>query len=116
VQSAFTLRGFSARLGARWSHPFLSQGVLFADASAGLLSMRGNIQLVGVENAPAQALSSQGLALAVGGGLGWRMGRGRLIGQAQWVQAPGQGKVSGNLGGLSLGVGYQLPLFGGAGP
>ena len=116
VESAFTLRGFSARLGARWSHPFLRQGVLFADASAGLLSMSGNIQLVGVRNAPEQELRSQGLALAVGGGLGWRMGRGRLIGQAQWVQAPGQGKVRGNLGGLSLGVGYQLPLFGGAGP
>ncbi len=116
VESAFTLRGFSARFGARWSHPFLRRGLLFVDASAGILSMSGNVQLVGVENSPAQELRSRGLALAAGGGLGWSLGRGRLIGQLQWMQAPGQGKVSGNLGGLSLGVGYQLPLFGGASP
>ncbi|HEX8699560.1 MAG TPA: hypothetical protein VF815_12030 [Myxococcaceae bacterium] len=116
VESAFTLRGFSARLGARWSQPFLSRGLLFADASAGLLSMSGEVQLVNVENAPEQDLRSNGVVLAVGGGLGWSLGRGRLIGAVQWAQAPGQGKVRGNLGGLSLGVGYQLPLSGGAGP
>ena len=90
--------------------------MLFADASAGLLSMNGTVQLVDVENAPVQEISSRGLALGVGGGLGWTMGRGRLVGQLQWVQAPGKGNVSGNLGGLSLGVGYQLPLSGGTGP
>jgi hypothetical protein len=116
VESSFTLRGFSARLGARWSHPFLTRGLLFADASAGILSMKGNVRLVGVANSPVQAISSRGLAIGVGGGLGWTVGRGRLAGQLQWVQAPGQGTVSGNLGGLSLGVGYQLPLGGGAGP
>jgi hypothetical protein len=116
VESAFTLRGFSARLGARWSQPFLRRGLLFADASAGVMSMNGSVQLVNVENSPAQELRSQGLALAVGGGLGWTVGRGRVLGQLQWVQAPGQGNVRGNLGGLSLGVGYQLPLFGGTGP
>jgi hypothetical protein len=117
VETAFTLRGFSARLGARWNQPFWRRrGVLFADASAGLLSMSGNVRLVGVESIPAQPLQSRGLVLAVGGGLGWTLGKGRLIGEVQWAQAPGQGKVRGNLGGLSLGVGYQLPLFGGSAP
>jgi hypothetical protein len=116
VESAFTLRGFSARLGARWNMPFWRKGLLFADASAGILSMSGNVKLVGVESLPAQSLQSRGVSLAVGGGAGWALGRGRLIGEIQWALAPGQGNVRGNLGGLSLGVGYQLPLFGGTSP
>jgi hypothetical protein len=117
VESSFTLQGFSARLGARWSQPLGRKGLLFADATAGLLRMSGEVQLVGVgvENSEPQSLSSQSLALAVGGGFGLSMGRGRIIGQLQFAHAPGRGKVSGNLGGLSVGVGYQLPLSGGAG-
>ncbi len=110
VRKAFKLGGFGARLGLRWSHPLWSRGVLFTDASAGFLRMSGSVRLVGMEDATEQALRSQGLAVAVGGGLGWAVGPGRVSGQLQWAYAPGSGQVQGNLGGLSLGLGYQLRL------
>ena len=46
---------------------------------------------------------------------GWPLGAGRIVGQVQFAYAPGSHQVRGNLGGLSVGMGYQLPLFGGAG-
>jgi hypothetical protein len=116
VDKTFTLGGFGARVGGRWSHPVLSRGLLFADASAGFLIMNGTVSLVGPEGTFTRDLSSKGVALSAGAGLGWRVWRGRVSGQLQWVLAPGQGQVSGNLGGLSLGVGYQLPLTGGTSP
>lgn len=114
LNKAFSLWGLGARLGARWSQPLWSRGVLFADASAGVLRMTGEVRLVD-QDVPAQRLQSFGMALSAGGGLGWAMGPGRLNGQVHWAHAPGRGTVRGNLGGLSAGVGYQLPL-GGVGP
>ncbi|MDY7232559.1 hypothetical protein [Hyalangium rubrum] len=113
VEKVFSLNGYSARLGARWSHPVLRRGVLFADASAGYLRMSGQVKVEGLGEMVPQPILSRGLVVSVGGGLGWTMGPGRLVGQLQWAQAPGRGLVSGNLGGLSLGAGYQLPLSGG---
>ncbi|MFY0564204.1 hypothetical protein ACN28E_10165 [Archangium lansingense] len=115
VQQSFTLRGASARLGARWSQPFLGPGVVFADATVGLLVMTGDLELTGGGGTLALPIRSQGLAASVGGGLGWPLGAGRVVGQIQFAYAPGSDQVRGNLGGLSVGVGYQLPLFGGAG-
>jgi hypothetical protein len=116
VNKTFTLRGFGARLGGRWSRPFLTRGLVFADASAGLLRMSGSVRLEGPRGAFEQSLRSMGPALSMGGGLGWALGRGRLYGQLHWAYAPGQERVRGNLGGLSVGLGYQLPLTGDEGP
>lgn len=115
VQQVFTLRGLSARLGARWSRPFLGSGVVFADATLGLLMMTGNLELTSSGGTLTQPIGSRGLAASVGGGLGWPLGAGRVFGQVQFAYAPGGDQVRGNLGGLSVGMGYQLPLFGGVG-
>jgi hypothetical protein len=116
VNKSFTLRGFGARAGGRWSHPVLSQGLLFADVSAGILRMSGRVSLEGPEGTFTRSLRSTGPALSMGGGLGWALGRGRLTGQLQWSFAPGQGRVRGNLGGVVMGLGYQLPLKGASVP
>jgi hypothetical protein len=118
LEKVFTLQGGGARLGARWSHLLGSQGqgVLFADATAGVLRMTGSVRLAGLGDVLEQQVHSLGPQLAVGGGLGWRVGAGRLCGQVQWAYAPGQGTVRGNLGGLTVALGYQLPLGGGVGP
>jgi hypothetical protein len=114
VTKTFSLRGLSARVGARWSRPILGRGLLFADASAGFLRMTGSVRLESEEDSFTTGLSSRGLALSAGAGLGWSMGPGRLSGQLQWAHAPGRGLVSGNLGGLSLAAGYQFSF--GEGP
>lgn len=114
VTKTFSLRGVSARVGARWSRPILGKGLLFADASTGFLRMAGNVRLESGQTSFPERLSSTGLALSAGAGLGWSMGPGRLSGQLQWVHAPGQGLVNGNLGGLSLAAGYQFSF--GEGP
>ncbi|WP_143195606.1 hypothetical protein [Archangium sp. Cb G35] len=116
VTKTFTLGGGALRLGARWSHPVLSRGLLFADASAGVLHMRGGLELKSHEDTVTQELRSTGLDVTVGAGFAWRLGPGRVAGQVQWGYAPGSQQVSGNLGGLSLGVGYQLTLGGGPRP
>jgi hypothetical protein len=116
VTKTFSLRGLSARVGARWSRPILGRGLLFADATAGFLGMTGNVRLQSEEESFTSDLSSNGLALSAGAGLGWSLGPGRLSGQLQWALAPGQGQVRGNLGGLSLAAGYQFPLGGGSRP
>lgn len=110
VTKTFSLGGSGVRLGARWSRPILSQGVLFADASAGLLSMNGELKVKDSATEVTKELSSVGPAFTLGAGLGWPMGPGRVIGQLHWVHAPGQSRVSGNLGGLSVGAGYQLDI------
>jgi len=114
VTKTFSLRGASVRVGARWSRPILGRGLFFADASAGLLRMAGDVRLESAQGSSTTAVSSTGLALSAGAGLGWSMGPGRLSGQLQWALAPGQGDVSGNLGGLSLAAGYQFSF--GEGP
>jgi hypothetical protein len=116
VKKVFSLGGFGARLGARFNQPLGSQGVLFTEASAGVLRMTGSVRLEGLQDAPEQPLESLGPLVAVGGGLGWTLGAGRVYGQVQWAYAPGQGTMEGNLGGLSVALGYQLPLGGGIGP
>ncbi|MBN1208196.1 MAG: hypothetical protein JXB05_25260 [Myxococcaceae bacterium] len=116
VTQTFSLSGFGMRVGARWSRPFLSRGVLFADASAGLLRMSGSLRLEDNTSQFSQSLKSLGPAFALGGGLGWAMGPGRLCGQLQWSHAPGQERVRGNLGGLSVGAGYQLVFAEDRGP
>ncbi|WNG58358.1 hypothetical protein F0U59_29165 [Archangium gephyra] len=116
VTKTFTLGGGALRLGARWSHPVLSRGLIFADASAGVLHMRGDLELKSREDTVTQELLSTGLDMTVGAGFAWRLGPGRVAGQVQWGYAPGSQQVSGNLGGLSLGVGYQLTLGGGPRP
>lgn len=112
VTKTFTLGGGALRLGARWSRPVLSRGLLFADASAGVLGMRGNLELKSNEGTVTQELRSTGPDVTLGAGFAWRLGPGRVAGQVQWGYAPGSQHVSGNLGGLSLGVGYQLTLGG----
>ncbi|PTL75763.1 hypothetical protein [Vitiosangium sp. GDMCC 1.1324] len=112
VTKTFTLGGGALRLGARWSHPVLSRGLLFADASAGVLSMQGNLELTSQEGTVTEKLRSTGPDVTVGAGFAWRLGPGRVAGQVQWSYAPGTQQVSGNLGGLSVGVGYQLTLAG----
>ncbi len=114
VTKTFSLSGLSARAGARWSQPVLGRGLLFADASVGFLRMTGTARLQGTQDSFTTDLRSLGLALSAGAGLGWRLGPGRLSGQLQWGYAPGRGRVSGNLGGLSLAAGYQLSF--GEGP
>jgi len=114
VTKTFSLRGMSARVGARWSRPVLGRGLLFADASAGFLRMAGSLLLESEEESIDATLRSTGLALSAGVGLGWSVGPGRLSGQLQWALAPGRGLVSGNLGGLSLAAGYQFSF--GEGP
>ena len=116
VTKTFTLGGGALRLGARWSHPVLSRGLLFADASAGILGMWGEVELKSEEGTVTQALQSTGPDVTVGAGFAWRLGPGRVAGQVQWGYAPGSQRVSGNLGGLSVGVGYQLSLGGGPRP
>jgi hypothetical protein len=116
VIKTFSLRGLSARAGARWSRPLLGRGLLFADASVGFLRMTGSVHLQAAEESFSADLTSQGLALSAGAGLGWALGPGRLSGQLQWALAPGQGPVSGNLGGLSLAAGYQLSFGEGSRP
>jgi hypothetical protein len=112
VTKTFTLGGAGARLGARWSHPVLTRGLFFADASAGVLRMTGEVKLVSTTSTASQKLRSVGPSVSVGGGFGWMAGPGRLCGEVQWGYAPGRGSVSGNLGGLSLGLGYQFILGG----
>lgn len=112
VTKTFTLVGGALRLGARWSHPVLSRGLLFADASAGVLSMQGNLELTSQEGTVTEKIRSTGPDVTVGAGFAWRLGPGRVAGQVQWSYAPGTQQVSGNLGGLSVGVGYQLTLAG----
>jgi hypothetical protein len=112
VTKRFNLGGLSLRLGARWSRPVLTQGLLFADATLGFLSMSGKVYLQNGDAEFEQELASRGPALSLGGGFGWKMGPGRLYGQLQWAHAPGRGPVSGNLGGVSLAGGYQI-MFGG---
>ncbi len=113
VTKTFTLGGGGLRLGARWSQPVLARGLLFADASAGFLSMKGSLELKSnAEGVVTEKLRSTGPDVAVGGGFGWTLGPGRVAGQLQWAYAPGRQRVSGNLGGLSLGVGYQLTIGG----
>lgn len=114
VTKTFSLRGMSARVGARWSRPVLGRGLFFADASAGFLRMAGSLRLVSEQDSLTTDLKSMGLALSAGAGLGWSMGPGRLTGQLQWALAPARGLVSGNLGGLSLAAGYQFSF--GEGP
>ncbi|MFE8598198.1 hypothetical protein [Archangium violaceum] len=116
VAKTFTLGGGALRLGARWSHPVLSRGLIFADASAGVLHMRGDLELKSQGDTITQELRSTGVDVTVGAGFAWRLGPGRVAGQVQWGYAPGSQQVSGNLGGLSLGVGYQLTLGGGPRP
>lgn len=112
VTKTFSLGGGALRLGARWSQPVLSRGLLFADATAGVLGMRGDLELKSNEGTVTEKLRSTGLDVTVGAGFAWRLGPGRVAGQVQWGYAPGGQNVSGNLGGLSLGVGYQLTLGG----
>jgi hypothetical protein len=114
VTRTFSLRGLSARIGARWSQQVLGRGLLFADASAGFLRMTGSVRLQSAQDSFSAGLSSKGLALSAGAGLGWSLGPGRVSGQLQWALAPGQGQVRGNLGGLSLAAGYQFSF--GEGP
>ncbi|MFL5349092.1 MAG: hypothetical protein ACJ8AT_30195 [Hyalangium sp.] len=112
VTKTFTLGGGALRLGVRWSQPVLSRGLLFADASAGVLGMQGDLELKSQEGTVTQELRSTGPDVTVGAGFAWRLGPGRVAGLVQWGYAPGSQQVSGNLGGLSLGVGYQLTLGG----
>lgn len=116
VTKTFSLRGLSARAGARWSQPVLGRGLLFADASVGLLRMTGSVRLQTAQDSLTAGLDSQGVALSAGAGLGWTLGPGRLSGQLQWALAPGRGQVRGNLGGLSLAAGYQLSFGEGSRP
>lgn len=113
VTKTFTLSGGALRLGVRWGLPVLSRGLIFADASAGILGMKGNLEYRSpLEGTVTQPLRSVGPDVVVGSGFGWKAGPGRVAGQVQWAYAPGRGLVSGNLGGLSLGVGYQLTVGG----
>ncbi|WP_407736013.1 hypothetical protein [Hyalangium sp.] len=113
VTRTFTLSGGALRLGARWSQPVLTRGLVFADASAGILGMQGSLEFQSQqEGTVTQKLHSVGPDVVLGGGFGWRAGPGRVAGQVQWAYAPGRGHVIGNLGGLSLGVGYQLTIGG----
>jgi hypothetical protein len=116
VLKRFSLRGMSARVGARWSRPVLARGLFFADASAGFLRMAGSVSLESGPRLSSGNVSSTGLALSAGAGLGWSMGPGRLSGQLQWALAPGRGQVRGNLGGLSLAAGYQFSFGEGSRP
>lgn len=118
VDRSFTLGGLSPRLGVRWSQPVAGRGVLFADLSAGVLRMAGALRWSREGNVfvDPRPLSTLGPIAAVGGGLGWPLGPGRLVGQVQWAYAPARGNVSGNLGGLGLGVGYQFLFSGGTSP
>jgi hypothetical protein len=70
------------------------------------------VELKSQEGTVTQELRSTGPDVTVGAGFAWRLGPGRVAGQVQWGYAPGSQQVSGNLGGLSLGVGYQLTLGG----
>jgi hypothetical protein len=111
VTRKFTLSGVGLRLGARWSHALSPRTLIFADASLGVLGMKGTLNLTSTsEGTVSQQLKSTGAFFGVGAGIGRRVGPGRLCGQLQWTSAPGRNQVSGNLGGLSLGVGYQLVL------
>jgi hypothetical protein len=112
VTKTFTLGGGGLRLGGRWSQPVLTRGLIFADASAGLLSMKGSLELKDKDGSVSQTLRSTGPDVVVGGGFGWGLGPGRVCGQLQWAYAPGRNHVSGNLGGVSLGLGYQLTVGG----
>lgn len=115
VTKSYTLSGLSVRAGGRWSHPFLARGVLFADASVGLLAMGGPVSLQFGDDAPLKdELQSVGPAVSLGGGAAWSVGPGRLCGQLEWAYAPGRNRVSGNLGGASLLLGYQLVFGGGS--
>ncbi len=116
VKRKFTLTGGGARIGARWLHLFLSRGTLFASASAGILSMGGKLKLESTEGKFDRDVRSNGPAASLGAGLAWPLGPGRVCGQLQWTFAPGRGQVSGNLGGMSLGAGYQLSFGGGQTP
>ncbi|KFE69359.1 hypothetical protein [Hyalangium minutum] len=117
VTKTFTLGGLGIRAGGRWSHPFLTRGVLFADASVGLLAASGPVefQFPGSESVK-EELRSVGPAMSVGGGAAWSVGPGRLCGQLEWTYAPGRNSVSGNLGGLTLAAGYQFVFGGGPSP
>jgi hypothetical protein len=112
VTKTFTLGGLSGRAGVRWSHPFLTRGVLFANATVGTLVMSGKLSLQSNEGTVEQDLQSKGPSVAVGGGLAWPWGLGRLCGQFQWSHEPGRNHVNGNLGGVAVGLGYQFS-FGG---
>jgi hypothetical protein len=117
VTKSFTLSGLSLRVGGRWSHPFLTRGVLFADAGVGVMAMSGPVVLrLGDDDPLKDELQSVGPAVSLGGGAAWSVGPGRLCGQLEWAYAPGRNRVSGNLGGLSFLAGYQFVFGGGSKP
>jgi hypothetical protein len=115
LTKTFNLGGLGIRAGGRWSHPFLSRGVVFADAGVGVLSVSGEVILASEEDSLKQQLRSVGPSVSVGGGAAWSAGPGRLCAQLEWAYSPGRNRVSGNLGGLSFAAGYQF-VFGGGGP
>ena len=107
----------SLRAGGRWSHPFLARGVLFADASVGVMAMggTGGPRLGDDESGEGRAPVHRASRVP-----GWRRrverGPRPPLWPAEWAHAPGRKLVSGNLGGLPSWRGISSCSEGGSKP
>jgi hypothetical protein len=104
-----SLQAFSLATGLRATVLTVGPADLHAAALAGALRSFDTVRVVG---GPADGVQQQsarwGPLLATAGGASMRLGRGRVLAEAQFAFSPARGQLQGNLGGLSLSAGYLL--------
>jgi hypothetical protein len=106
-----TLRGMSFGIGARAALALSFRWAAYLSASGGGQQIRGSVA-VPESTIPAQEIPiSWGFWVRGTAGLSVRVGPGRALVEVGGTHAPTQGGVVGNLGGLSVGVGYLVDVL-----
>jgi hypothetical protein len=93
-------------VGARYSLPVSARWSVYASAVVGLDVVASTLTLTSSSVARSQSEVRGALLLRGALGTSVALGRGRFFGQLEGSWARARGQLSGNLGGLGLGVGY----------
>jgi hypothetical protein len=111
VSKDVALSGIQAGAGARFGLPLTAWVSIYGSALAGGQRTDAEVRVVG---GPSDGARQETIIwsplLQLAGGASLRVGPGRMMGQVQATTVPGKEQVQGNLGGLSLSVGYLLQI------
>jgi hypothetical protein len=111
VSMEASVLGLAALGGLRFSIPFTSRLAFHASAAGGIQNIRSDIEIRGgAASGVKQSTEPWGPLARGAGGAAFRFGPGRLMGEAQYLWAPAQGDLKGQLGGLSFAAGYLFDI------